>query len=656
MASSTKIGYVSRDPSEQINWAEVGANFTGMLKEEARVREEKKAEIDSATREMQRVFDETPMGDSKDLNQWALSYGAEAQKQLLMVNTLLKSGQLKPQDYTVIRQNLADGTDQAFTLLDEYNKEYTDKMERMKSNDPTMSSQKLEQWVMGTVEGFGNFSKSKLMINPQTGKVMVGFINPDTGEVESDPNKLVGVNSLRNRIKSKYDKYDMTAAVTKAKQETFGQFQAIERTIGNARAQGLLKTYNDPTMRSEKTIARLVKEGVITAEQGALYATYDKTEDAWLESQLSQYNTTSLLTDNLRQATGKNYDFTFNPAEQSENTILLKQIDGQVVPDFDNEIGKKQREDAKNGLQTVLRGALDHEVKVQTVNDYTPPSYAPQYVTEGREAKKEAINAQKTWNSVYGATPEQMDTYLNTMLGTGIAYSKGIKNIRVTAKGGLEIEYTPDPKTGERVSPKNRIGKNAIKIDFNKMTRQEWARLGNELTGLDDPNEAYNAGGFSGNTWFSNMPENADGKRSFKSASAGGRGGDSAISTSGTPSNELEIKDFVQTKMKQVNFSRSTTSKTAEQITELFKNQKVVAKAVGPYGDIEITVPGSEPFILPKVQSAYSKSGQKATDEAIKLITVRLLKKGVNVKVTQKPSPTTPAAASINTSKYTKKD
>mgnify|MGYP000335289981 FL=1 len=135
MASSTKIGYVSRDPSEQINWAEVGANFTGLLKEEARVREEKKAEIDTATREMQRVFNETPMGDSGTLNEWALNFGNDAQKQLLMVNTLLKSGQLKPQDYTVIRQNLADGTDQAFTLLDEYNKEYTEKMERMKSND-----------------------------------------------------------------------------------------------------------------------------------------------------------------------------------------------------------------------------------------------------------------------------------------------------------------------------------------------------------------------------------------------------------------------------------------------------------------------------------------------------------------------------------------
>jgi hypothetical protein len=491
MASSTKIGYVSRDPSEQINWAEVGANFTGMLKEEARVREEKKAEIDSATREMQRVFNETPMGDSGTLNEWALNFGNDAQKQLLMVNTLLKSGQLKPQDYTVIRQNLADGTDQAFTLLDEYNKEYTEKMERMKSNDPNASSQMLESWLMESVEGLGNFSKSKLMINPQTGNVMVGFIDPKTGEVDSDPNKLAGVNSLRNRIKAKYDKYDMTSAVTKAKQETFGQFQAIERTIGTARAQGLLKTYNDPTMRSEKTIARLVKEGIITAEQGALYSTYDKTENAWLESQLSQYNTLSLLTDNLRQATGKNYKLTFNPDERSEDTILIKQIDGQAVPDFEGEIGKKQREDAKKGLQTVLRGALDHEVKVQTVNDYTPPSYTPQYILERGDKEKLKQSSIGAWGKLYYGTPAEQKAAANTLLGTENAKAQGLYSIDLESKKGsiiLKYDGSGSIPKGERTIP-------MLDDNSNPIPYKDFVASGNEIHGEDDVDKAMRASG-----------------------------------------------------------------------------------------------------------------------------------------------------------------
>ena len=56
---ATKIGYVGRDASEQINWAEVGANFSGMLKEEARTREEQKAKIDENTREQIRALNES---------------------------------------------------------------------------------------------------------------------------------------------------------------------------------------------------------------------------------------------------------------------------------------------------------------------------------------------------------------------------------------------------------------------------------------------------------------------------------------------------------------------------------------------------------------------------------------------------------------------
>ena len=348
---ATKIGYVSQPPAAQINWAEVGANFTGMLNEEARVREEKKAEIDRATREQIRVLQETPMGDSKNMNEWALNYASDAQKQLLMLNASLKSGQLKPKDYTVIRQNLADGTDQAFSLVQDYQNEYATKMERLKTDNPGAGSQYLESYLMQTAEGFGNFSKSQLVIDPMTGNVMVGFKN-EKGELESDPNKLVGISNLKNRIKAKYDKYDMASAVAQGK-ETFGKFESIVRKVGSRKAQGTITTISDPTFRNKEMIKEWVSKGWITKEDAAEVGTYDDTEDMWLEGQLTPYTVTSLLTDNLRTVGGQKFDFTSNPAEQDENTILLKQVDGNVVPYFDNEIGQKQRAMAKKGLQTV---------------------------------------------------------------------------------------------------------------------------------------------------------------------------------------------------------------------------------------------------------------------------------------------------------------
>ena len=405
---ATKIGYVRQEPSQQINWAEVGANFTGMLNEEARVREAKKAEIDRATREQMRVLQDTPMGDSTNMNEWALKYADDAQKQLLMANTLLKSGKLKPNEYTLLRQNLADGTDQAFSLVQEYQNEYAEKMERLKSDNPDMSSQELETYLMGTVEGFGNFNKSQLVINPTTGQVLVGFKNPETGELESDPNKLVGVNNLRNRIKAKYDKYNMDAAVLQGKQ-SFGKFETISRKVGSRKEEGMIIKYSDPTLRNEAHIKKLLDRKVISEEEAATMLTYDKAEDAWLESQLSTYNVSSLLTDNLRNIGGQKFGFTFNPAEQDENTILLKQVDGNVVPDFDSEIGKKQREIAKDGLRTVLRGALDHTESTTMVSDYTAPTYAPEYLYNRSKSVETAKQDTSMLGKLYYGTPTEIE-------------------------------------------------------------------------------------------------------------------------------------------------------------------------------------------------------------------------------------------------------
>ncbi|MGB2507404.1 MAG: hypothetical protein ACPIFP_06760, partial [Candidatus Poseidoniaceae archaeon] len=57
-------------------------------------------------------------------------------------------------EFLTARQNLQDGTDNAFTLMQEYQDVYAKKMERMKSDNPDMSSQQLEVWLMENAEGF----------------------------------------------------------------------------------------------------------------------------------------------------------------------------------------------------------------------------------------------------------------------------------------------------------------------------------------------------------------------------------------------------------------------------------------------------------------------------------------------------------------------
>jgi hypothetical protein len=116
-----------------------------------------------------------------------------------------------------MRQNLVDGTNQAFGLLDEYNAEYKQKMERAKSMDPSTRSQYLEQWLMAKGEMFANLKDSKLYINPTTFAVNVAKIKRENGvETMSDnPNDFTTINELRNYVKAKYDYFDSDTYLTK---------------------------------------------------------------------------------------------------------------------------------------------------------------------------------------------------------------------------------------------------------------------------------------------------------------------------------------------------------------------------------------------------------------------------------------------------------
>jgi len=210
---ATYYKYAERNVDSMVNWAEIGKNISDMLSEENKIRENKKAAIDQATREFGNKLAEAPVGENKDINRWTLNYADDAQQARLLQDKLLKSGQLKLKDYNIMRQNLLDGTNQLFGLSKEYQAEYATKMERMKNADPTKRNQDLETWLMGSVEGFANFSQSKPLINPTDYSVNVGMMkkNPATGMMELTDD-VATVNTLRNRIKSKFDYFDVDKA------------------------------------------------------------------------------------------------------------------------------------------------------------------------------------------------------------------------------------------------------------------------------------------------------------------------------------------------------------------------------------------------------------------------------------------------------------
>jgi hypothetical protein len=416
----------------QINWAEVGKNFSDMLTEEARVREEKKAAIDEASRQYQQTLNDVEQGQSATANQWWLNAAGEMQQQMLMQDRMLKSGMLNPRDYTVMRQNLVDGTDGLIGVFDKFNAEFEDRMNRFENGE----SQDLEQWAMAELENFGNFQKTSVVVNPETGMLSVADVDDD-GNIINDPNKVRSVTSLQNLIARRYDKFDVDAAAA-----TFvdgvGTFDKIDRTIGTQYRKGLIKKLSDPFMK-EFTPEELMALGM--TEEDAINSAaelniYKAGEDQLVSDIMSVWsNTSSILTNTMSFApNGEEYTFTFEEEGRAENEILLKKDgQGQIYAVYT----KEQEKAVSDAIRDNVRNRLDREVEVTTSSDF---QFEPVSLVQDRRGREEKINREANIYTnvadLYGGDEAKVDTAIQFLRGINPNIDNIIRN-----KDGVTVAY-----------------------------------------------------------------------------------------------------------------------------------------------------------------------------------------------------------------------
>lgn len=456
--AKTYYGYQERGAESQINWAEVGKNFSDMLSEEARVREDQKAAIDEATREYQKTLNEVPQGKSGELRTWALKFSSDAQEQMLMQERLLKNGLLKPKDYTVMRQNLLDGTDQTFTLVQKFQDLYAEKMQRLENGE----SQLLEFEIMQSIEGFGNFNRSQAVINPETGNVSVGFFDND-GKLSKNPNDIRSMSYLDNAVGMYFDKYkldDVTSKFANAQ----GTWQEVTRTLGSSQKKGIIEIISNPMNKG--ITEQEAEELGISPEDREKINIYAEAENDFINGQLSNdYNTSSILT----EYASAGYKYTYDQKEAGGKMIFLDVDDqGRPIPVFNDD----QKADAERVLRNSIRNKISKEIQTTVVSDYTP---TPQYLFDKGEEKKQQTNIAKLWADVYSGTEQERRAALAGILGTESIINSGINNIEF--KDG-EIKITNEESRFNRT----------ISLE-SQPSFEDWMKRGTEFFGGEDIKE-----------------------------------------------------------------------------------------------------------------------------------------------------------------------
>ena len=467
-----------RSAATQVDWGKVGQDMTEMIATERDIRDGMKAELDQQARDQAEMFASPPLGEHADANRYVTQFSNDISEYALLTENLLKSGQMRVSDYTNIRANLEQGTNDAFSMATEYQEEYATKMERQKNGE----AQALEEFLMATSEGFGNFSSTSLFIDPANGQVSAAkmITNPDTGmqEMSTSPNDRVKVNDLKMRMKARYDAFDMEGS--------------LASSVDNLGSK----------------IKVMMKGNVKTLESAMNSPEYLNMERDLVNQQLAVPTNTSSILTNIRKTNdeGVPFGFTFDLEEAANDPSKILLVDnpdqptsGAPIPGFDVEVKanldavppvtqemadrinanrESQMAMAKETVTNRLRGMLDEKETARPEKWWEKSSQA-----EARSgSEKVEDQAVGSWNQIFNATtPEDRQMAVRKALNEPGAKANNIKDIDFTTEGEFTILY----KDGTSQS---------INLPENP-TLQQWAELGNSVHGVSDVTEVMKRSG-----------------------------------------------------------------------------------------------------------------------------------------------------------------
>lgn len=403
---ATYYKYAERSAEDYVDWGAIGKTMSDTLLKEQQNRDKMKADIDKASREFGETLMNSPQGEHRGMNKWALEYANNAQQFQLMQLRNLKSGKLSLKDYLVSRENLKQGTNDAFDIMKKYNDKYGEYMERQKNGE----SAGLETFLLGEVEGFGNLTASSLYINPADGQVSAGMrvprdpskpydpeTNPYTAKMSNNPSDYRTLNSLNFALSAQIDKYDAAGAVSGIVDSFATDYQILTRG-----SRGKMTTVNDVRQMGED--GKMFTDALETK----IVANFES----------NPFHALSTIQDFLVYGPdGEKIELTRNPDEVNEHTLLLKanseQPDGGMPQaDFSSETGKKLLEYMKDKMAEQVLAGLNR--KVSATAGFSPS----QTIDRSGEAKtRDENNAYKYFdlrvkqlrNPLEGLSPEQVE-------------------------------------------------------------------------------------------------------------------------------------------------------------------------------------------------------------------------------------------------------
>jgi hypothetical protein len=189
------FGYVP--PDNTLDWAKLTGGLVDTITGISEERQKQREELDKINIENQKIVSTVDRYADPTLDQFVLSASEQGRSVMTTWNTQLKNREIKPAEYRNRMNNLMTNWAQFGTATKTFNSRIQEALKRSELNEDGESvASGYELYKIKQLAEYGNLKNKKAFIDPQTGNIMSGVLNEQTGLV--DPSTLVTGAALNN--------------------------------------------------------------------------------------------------------------------------------------------------------------------------------------------------------------------------------------------------------------------------------------------------------------------------------------------------------------------------------------------------------------------------------------------------------------------------
>jgi len=352
-------GYVRRQRGS-LDWGAIGKEMSTAIREGEAERQSRKADILKQDKERAEQLINQPQGEYTEANRFISEFSEQAQNQALGDLRALKNREISEREYYNRRANLQQGTDLMFTAAKNFNENYDQAMEDIR----TGKSSVLLADLKAHMESYTNFKNHGTFVDPNTGQVNVS-------KLVSDGKNMVASTSTGDFI-------DASKLV-----------KMSNANILNVDLDGEVKKVADSLGTIEVTTAdgTKIKASLADVQAGKYGEEVTKLYGQEITQSLRDYaeaivgtnidpSAASILADHIAGGKG-GYKLSFDQLVDENGNLLeeskKKMNEGKLI--FYNEKGQlqiteEQREEAINFVENKLRSSLDTLIEPDRIKKY----------------------------------------------------------------------------------------------------------------------------------------------------------------------------------------------------------------------------------------------------------------------------------------------